>query len=79
MTQKPLTYHQLRQIIGEIDDERAVAIVATGASAADVEQARLWAQGESDALGEERKSLSGTVAAVYEILTANRELAEGER
>ena len=79
MERKPLTRDEIHRIVGELDDERAAAIVATGADAAQLEEARLWAQGESDAMGEERKSLSGPVAAVYEILIANREFADNER
>lgn len=76
MTDKPLTHKDIVRILGPIDDETAVAIIETGANAAQVEEARLWAAGESDAMGEARKPLVGAAAAVYDILVAAQALDE---
>ncbi len=76
MNENRLTHQDILRILGSVDDETAVAIIETGASAAQVEQARLWAAGESDAMGEARKPLIGPAAAVYDILVAAQSLDE---
>lgn len=63
-----LTPEQLEQIIGPSDESVAAAIIATGASAMEVEQALQFALGQDDVMGEMRRALSGLVAVVYNIL-----------
>lgn len=63
-----LTPEQLEQIIGPSDESVAAAIIATGASAAEAEQALQFALGQDDVMGEMRRPLSGLVAVVYNIL-----------
>jgi|GEM_PF-997270 len=67
----PLTHDDVVELVKDITDARAAAILATGATIEEFEEAVAWAFGESDVMGEqERKPLSGTVAKVYEILIA---------
>lgn len=59
-----------------LDDAKLAAILRTGATLEQVEQAALWAEGASDVVGKARAPLSGVVARVYEILTADQALEE---
>lgn len=57
------------RLTGDLDDETVVAVIATGATAADIEQAVKWAGGDAEALGKSGYSLTGVPAAVFDILT----------
>ncbi len=67
----PLHRHDITGIVGTLDDDKVAAILGTGASVEDITEAFAWANAEDDVLGEVEKSLSGTVARVYDILTAD--------
>ena len=71
-----LTREEVTRIVGRIDDAKAVAIIESGASLQELEQAAAWAEGESDVMGEARAHASPTVIAVYEILTAEEKFPE---
>ena len=63
------TLREIRDIVGDVDAAKLEAILETGASAAEVEQAVVWAAGASDVMGGDlERPLSGRVAAVYGIL-----------
>jgi len=64
------------EILGPMPDERVAAILATGATVRQLEEAAAWAAGESDVMGQLRRPVTGPVAAVYDILTANEVFAE---
>lgn len=70
---------EIRRIVGDITDAKIMAILKTGASLDELEQAVAWAEGESDVLGEAELPLSGPVSAVHEILTADEESEEERR
>jgi hypothetical protein len=61
------------EIAGAIDDGKVAAIERTGATVGELETAVAWASGLSGAMSEERRPLSGVVAEIYEILTADEE------
>lgn len=65
------------RICGDILDWKVTAIIATGASVAEVEAACAWAAGQ-DELGQERGPLAGKTAEVYDILMAGEEFDEEE-
>lgn len=71
-----VTAQDVIEILGPLAAARVTAIVATGATVGQLEQAAAWAAGESDAMGELERPVSGPVAAVYDILTAEEEFAE---
>lgn len=71
MGKAPLTRDDLEAVLGPIDDEKAAAILATGASQEELVEAWTWAAGDSEPLAAAGKSLTGRVADVYEILTAD--------
>ncbi len=64
------------EILGPMPDARVAAILATGATVEQLEEAAAWAAGESDVMGELRRPVIGPVAEVYDILTADEALAE---
>jgi len=70
MTAAPLTHHQITEILGEIDDDKAVAIIETGATQKDLEEVRAWLAGEDDVMGAMAKPLHGVAAEIFEILAA---------
>jgi hypothetical protein len=70
---------EVRSITGSIEDFKMAAILATGASPGEIEEAVALAAGESDVLGDSRVRPDTVVAKVYEILTADRPSQEQER
>lgn len=76
--QDPLSHEAVVRIAGEVSDAKAVAIIASGANRDELEQAVAWASREDDVMGEQRRALTGIVAELYEILTAD-EADEDER
>ncbi len=66
--QRAATLREIRETVGELDDAKLEAILATGVTQAELEQALAWAEGESDVMGKEARPLEGRVAAAYEIL-----------
>lgn len=74
-----LTHEQIVEVVGDITDAKAVAIIATQGTFQDLEEALAWASGESDVLGEAERPLAGAASKIYEILTADLEGAEERR
>lgn len=76
-TVHPATAEEIRRILGATDDEQVTAILATGATAAEVMEAFEWLSGE-DRLGTDLDHTQrGRAGAVYEILA--REVEEEDR
>ena len=71
-----LGHDEIARILGSLhdpgDDSKVAAIEATGATSDELEEAVAWAQGESDVMGEARRPLTGVVARLYDILTADQ-------
>ena len=65
-----LTRDDVRRLCGDVTDDTAARMIATGATVRDLEIALAWAAGESDVMGEERKPLTGHAAELYELLPA---------
>ncbi len=69
--QRAATMSEIRQMVGDVEAAKLEAILATGATPGQIEEAMAWASGESDVMGGElERPLSGPVAAVYEILAS---------
>lgn len=64
------------RIAGNIEDAKVAAIERSGATAEQLEEAVAWVSGLSGVMGKERRSLSGIVAQLYEILTADEDLED---
>jgi len=58
---------QIIGLVGDVDDATVMAIVRTGASYVEVEEAARWAAGEA-AAQTEPPPLSGSARRVYEVL-----------
>jgi len=67
---QPAKLHEIVALLGDIEAAKAEAILATGATMAQIEEAQAWVAGESDVMGDLEKPLNGTVAAVFEILSS---------
>ncbi len=73
-----LTRRNIADIVGDIDDIKAAEIIATGATVEELEEAVAWASGITRVGQELRRPLSGNVARVYDILTADQYYGEEE-
>ena len=71
-----LTRDEVIRVLGRVNDAKIAAIIASGASLRELEQAAAWALGESDILGKLPDHASPAMARVYDILTAEEKLAE---
>ena len=74
--QTRLTHEQIIEIVGDIGDARAAAIIATGATIEELEEAVAWAAGESDVMGDLRLHASPVVGQIYDLLTAEKKLGD---
>ncbi len=64
---------EILEIAGNIEDAKVAAIEASAATREQLEAAAAWASGLSGVMSKERHSLSGVVAEIYEILTADED------
>ena len=71
--QAGLTHEAILRIAGDISDAKAAAVEATGATLEELEEAAVWAMGENDVMGKLRLPLSGRIAELYDILTADED------
>jgi hypothetical protein len=65
------TLAEIAALVGGDDASIHTAILATGATFAEIEQALVLSAGADEALGETAHPLEGPAAEVYEILTAD--------
>lgn len=77
-TTTALTADQVLALCGDILDWKVAAIIATGASTRELEEAIAWAAGDNDVMLEERRPLAGTPALVYDILASDEDYPEGD-
>lgn len=64
----PLTAEEVRRIVGRLSGDRIAAVLATGATSADVVEAFTWLSSDEYLGGGIERPLKGVVAEVYEIL-----------
>ena len=67
------TSSDLHQILGDMDDSTAVAILALRPSIAQLEEAQVWLNGAGDVLGKEHRPLDGVVAQIFDMLAVVEE------
>lgn len=72
MTQR-LSIGDIRERCGDLLDWKASAIEASEASIAELDEALAWLAGQNDEFDGRRRLLSGTVAEIVDILTADEE------
>jgi len=68
-----ITIEDIRAIAGDIDDIDAAAIIATGGTRAELEEAYFYARGDGDLMDREGRPLVGAAADIYEILVEKEE------
>ncbi len=68
-----LARSEVLEIAGNIEDAKVAAIEQSDATIEQLEEAVAWASGLSGVMSKERHSLSGVVAEIYEILTADED------
>jgi hypothetical protein len=71
-----LDHEQIVKLTGPLDPGKLAGILAVRPSAGELEEAVAWAAGASDIMGRLRRPLSGRVARLFDILTADRTLEE---
>jgi hypothetical protein len=64
---------ELRAIAGNLDDEKVIDILNLQPTFAELEQAILWASGDGDLLAKGGHPMTGKVAEIVEILTADED------
>ncbi len=69
-------HDDLQRVLADLDDSRALEILALAPTVAEVEEAALWVSGEGNTLDRAGHPLVGTVAAIYDILTRDQEQPE---
>lgn len=69
----------LTRILGDLDDAQISEILALHPTLSEVEQAALWAEGEGEVLSGSGHTLSGVVAEIVDIVTADEEDEEPPR
>jgi hypothetical protein len=73
MRGREATGSDLHQILGDMDDSTAVAILALRPSVAQLEEARVWLNGGGDVLGKEHRPVDGVVAEIFDMLKSDEE------
>ena len=64
-----MTLDQIAAVLGPTDKEIAAAIVATGATAEDLEEAWAWLQNDEALINQDRPLPTGKIAELIEILS----------
>jgi len=75
---EPATLQEIFTLLGDVEAAKAEAVLATGATSAEIEEAQAWAAGESDVLADLQRPPNSIVAAVYEILSTDEPLDDRE-
>jgi hypothetical protein len=73
MHHQEATGSDVHQILGDMDDSTAVAIMALRPTVAQLEEARVWLNGAGDVLGREHRPLDGVVAEIFDMLKVEEE------
>lgn len=69
----PVSLNELRAMGRDLDDEKLIAILNLQPTAAELEEAVAWASGDGDVLAKRGRPMTGTVAAIVEILTSDED------
>lgn len=68
------THDDVKAILGELDPAQLLAIMSLRPTIADIEQASLWLEGDTDVFGPD-EPIKGVASDVVTILTENEEEA----
>jgi hypothetical protein len=70
---------QVRHLVGQVADDTILAILESGASIEELEVVASYLQGEGNQVDRLGHPMTGKVAQLYDILTADELYANGER
>lgn len=73
MPHQEATGRDVHQILGDMDEGTAVAILALHPNVAQLEEARVWLSGGGDLLGKEQRPLDGVVAQIFDMLKVDED------
>jgi hypothetical protein len=73
MNAKAISEHELKLIVGNVDETQAVEILKLQPTVGELEEAVVWATGDGDVLAKEGRPLTGKVSEIVEILTADED------
>ena len=73
MNSKTISGHELKLIVGNIDETQVIDILKLQPTVSELEEAVVWATGDGDVLAKEGHPLTGKVADIVEILTADED------
>ncbi|HEY7663512.1 MAG TPA: hypothetical protein VH934_10365 [Xanthobacteraceae bacterium] len=73
MRSRPANGSDVHQILGDMEDSTAVEILALHPTVAQLEQTRLWLEGEGEVLGKQHRPLDGVVAQIFDMLRVEEE------
>jgi len=69
---RPATHHDVRSILGDLDETKILPILALRPTVADVEEASIWLGGDADVFGA-AEPLRATASKIDTILTADED------
>jgi hypothetical protein len=73
MSTKAISEHELKTIVGNIDEGKIVEILKLQPTLEELEEAVVWASGDGDVLAKKGRPLTGKVSDIVEILTADED------
>ena len=76
---EPLKRREVVALCGDITDDQVAAILSSGATREELEEALAWAALEDDVMLAEHKPMAGRPAEIYEILTSDDAAEDQER
>jgi hypothetical protein len=80
MTKPPaLTREDVIQLAGQLEDAAVIAILESGATYGELEEALMWANGDASELRRQNHELSPVAAVVYDILMSDPAFIDIER
>jgi hypothetical protein len=73
MAAKTITSHELKLIVGNVDEAKVVEILKLQPTVSELEEAVVWATGDGDVLAKEGRHLTDKVSDIVDILAENEE------
>jgi hypothetical protein len=74
-----VTREDLVRRVGDLDERKALDILALNPTSGELEEAAVWAAGDGDVIAKMGRPLAGLVAQIVDILTANEEESPAAR
>lgn len=73
MNSKTISEHELKLIVGNVDENQVIDILKLQPTVGELEEAVVWATGDGDVLAKEGRPLTGKISDIVEILTADED------